>query len=151
MPGIEGSFLEDDGRLKALGLEAARERYRRWLHDSPMNVSEAADALRAYAELFSHELAELNRVFFRDRGRGMSAGGFGGTQAVASSSWSGTVTDNSLLTLARAGVQSEFYRPLGGISALRSTTAAAAPIPPEDLAVESKVHSSAASNSYAGV
>jgi hypothetical protein len=135
VPGLDGSFLENENRLKALDLETTRERYRRWLSESLVSVSEAADALRAYAELFSHELADLNRVFFRDRGRGMTTGEFG-MHAVLSSSWSGTLTESSLLSFARAGAQSEFYRPLGGIYAVTPPTATATE-QPKDAVTES--------------
>jgi hypothetical protein len=132
--GMAGSFLDNPERLDELDLTRARDRYCRWLRENPVSVSEAADALRAYAELFSHELADLNRVFFRDRGRNMTTNEFG-MQMALSSTWSGTLTENSLLSFARAGLQSEFYRPLGGIHALPQPKSAAAK-PPEDRVSE---------------
>jgi hypothetical protein len=123
-PGIDGSFLVDETRLDDLKLKETREMYARWLRDNVVNVADASDALRTYAELLSFELAELNRVFFRDRGRSERTTGEFGIYAVLGASWSGTLSEGSLLTLQRAGAESQFYRPLGSLSPGLPTAAA---------------------------
>lgn len=123
--GLGGSFLSDRTQLDdVLGLKETRERYQRWLRDSVVNVADAADALRAYAELLSHELAELNYVFFRDKGKPRTTGEFA-VETIIGSSWSGVLNEDSILTLQRAAAESEFYRPLGGVSARWDTVARA--------------------------
>lgn len=119
--GMGGTFLES-GILK---LETEMELYRVWLQQHLLQVSDAADALRAFGELLTHELANLNRVFFNDRGTVEGTSGFG-ARMLEEAAWPATLGEGSLLALVRADAQSEFYRPLGGISVRADITAKAA-------------------------
>jgi hypothetical protein len=66
--GLNGTFLEDlPNPDMHPELSEAHEKWRTWLRDALPKVSGAAEALIAYSELLSHELAVLNAVFFRDR------------------------------------------------------------------------------------
>ncbi len=66
--GLYGTFLEYlPNRNEQPELTEAYEKWRIWLQDALPNVSGAAEALLAYSELLSHELAVLNAVFFRDK------------------------------------------------------------------------------------
>lgn len=109
--GLGGTFLER-GILK---FEAELELYRTWLQQDLVQVSDAADALRAFGELLTHELANLNRVFFKDHSIVEGTSGLG-IRMLEKAVWPATLGEASLLALVRADAQSEFYRPLGGIS-----------------------------------
>ena len=66
--GLNGTFLEClPNANEHPELSEAYEKWRTWLQDALPSVGGAADALLAYSELLSHELALLNAVFFRDR------------------------------------------------------------------------------------
>lgn len=122
--GLDGTFLETRETIAALGLEPVQDRYRDWLEENLLQVSDAADAMLAFAQVLTHELALLHRDFFRDRQWLDDAPSYG-RRVLTEGGWPGTLTKDRLITLVQAEGQSEFYRPLGGIAA-----AAAAPAPP---------------------
>jgi len=141
-PGIHGSFLEHRDRLQTVGLDGCRDRWEAWLRDAPASVEEAATALRAFATLLAHEMALLNRVFFRDAAAGHDAPTTVGramavlrrvvlpeagaphrsasalaAQAAAADRWPGVLDAGAALALRRVEEESVFFAPLGGIGA----------------------------------
>jgi membrane protein YqaA with SNARE-associated domain len=105
---IAPAELRPDVVAAAFGEESRM--WRRWLRESPEAVLRAANSLRAYSEVLTHELAHLHRHWFR---RG-SAGGDLLLPEVAFDDWPHVLTDRSFGALRRTRWSSPLYRPLGG-------------------------------------
>ena len=95
-------------------LARARRRYGAWLRDQPAAVAEAADALRAFSRLLTHELAALHAVWHRDRGPFAVREAWRQAQAaVSAGSWPGVLDQGTVETMRRARAVSPFFAPLG--------------------------------------
>jgi hypothetical protein len=119
-------------------LKEVRDAYREWLAARLPDVAAAAEALRAYNEVLSHELARLYRPFFG--WSPVSADPY--ARAVAFDLWPHVLTAQSVRAIDRAWRQSELLRPpgLGGLAGADRAERAAAgehgqavPAPGEDL------------------
>jgi hypothetical protein len=129
-------------------LRPARERYEAWLATQPAAVAEAADTLRAFSRLLTHELASLHAAWHRDKGPFALSDAWRQAQAaVIGRAWPGVLDESSVETIRRARSVSPFFTPLGmgarGERASREEkqaedgpVPAAAPAPPEVAAFE---------------
>jgi hypothetical protein len=95
-------------------LQPARERYEAWLATQPAAVAEAADTLRAFSRLLTHELATLHAVWHRDKGPfALSEAWRQAQAAVIGRAWPGVLDETSVETIRRARSVSPFFTPLG--------------------------------------
>ncbi|MCU0985406.1 MAG: hypothetical protein MUC89_10755 [Acetobacteraceae bacterium] len=95
-------------------LRPARQRYEAWLATQPAAVAEAADTLRAFSRLLTHELASLHAVWHRDKGPfALSEAWRQAQAAVIGHAWPGVLDENSVETIRRARSISPFFTPLG--------------------------------------
>lgn len=125
-------------------LRPARQRYEAWLATQPAAVAEAADTLRAFSRLLTHELATLHAVWHRDKGPfALSEAWRQAQAAVIGQAWPGVLDETSVETIRRARSVSPFFTPLGmGARAgqapreevLPAEAPAPAPAPPEAAA-----------------
>jgi hypothetical protein len=115
-------------------LSEARAIWQKWLRNSLPDVNEAADALRAYSEILSHELALLNAVFFQDRPgvlrNFVRASGIADRRpwrplvAIwARENWPMLVSARTVAAAARSSALSRDFAPLGGSSPAKPRTA----------------------------
>jgi hypothetical protein len=134
-PGLSGAFLEDPERITFLGLDEAKKRWGRWLAESLPQVHEASEALQAYANVIAHELAQLNRVFFRDRRSvsldvadgGIVEGGSALPMRIAEARWAGDrwpwlISRQTLRAIANAAHLPRDFMPLGSVTQLLRPT-----------------------------
>jgi hypothetical protein len=105
--------------------EKLRAVWQSWLRNSLPEVTEAAEALDAYANLLAVELAYLNEPFFKDRKRG--ARNFlsddfellsenlltGSARRFGASEWPGLLDDDTLRTILRSKYFSRSFRQVG--------------------------------------
>jgi hypothetical protein len=95
-------------------LQPARQRYETWLATQPAAVAEAADTLRAFSRLLTHELATLHAVWHRDKGPFALTDAWRQAQAaVIGRAWPGVLDETSVETIRRARSVSPFFTPLG--------------------------------------
>jgi hypothetical protein len=95
-------------------LRPARERYEIWLATQPAAVAEAADTLRAFSRLLTHELATLHAVWHRDKGPlALSEAWRQAQAAVIGRAWPGVLDETAVETIRRARSVSPFLTPLG--------------------------------------
>jgi hypothetical protein len=122
-------------------LSRARQGYEAWLRDQPAAVAEAAEALRAFSRLLTHELATLHEVWHRDRGPFAVREAWRQAQgAVSAADWPGVLDQGTVETMRRARAVSPFFAPLGmGQKAgtarrekAEPSPAMAVPAPPQD-------------------
>ncbi len=99
--------------VEAGELKEVRAAYREWLAARLPDVAAAAEALRAYNEVLSHELARLYRPFFG--WSPVSVDPY--AEAVAFDLWPHVLTAQSVRAINRAWRQGELLRPpgLGGL------------------------------------
>ena len=108
-------------------LADVKEAYRLWLRSRLDNVTLAAQALRAYNELLSHELANLYRGWFKHQA--YSALPF--AKAVAYDQWPEILSRNTAGAIAQALTGSELLQSLAGDSAKKSQKSATGPRDPD--------------------
>jgi hypothetical protein len=95
-------------------LARARQGYEAWLRDQPAAVAEAAEALRAFSRLLTHELATLHEVWHRDNGFLSVREAWRQAQgAVSADDWPGVLDQGTVETMRRARAVSPFFAPLG--------------------------------------
>jgi hypothetical protein len=143
--GREGAPPRAAADLKPVELQdwlaRARRRYGAWLRDQPAAVAEAADALRAFSRLLTHELAALHAVWHRDRGPFAVREAWRQAQAAVSArAWPGVLDQGTVETMRRARAVSPFFAPLGmgqrqgpaRRDAMEAAAAMATPAPEQD-------------------
>lgn len=111
----DGGRVQQAIRKRLRRLKQAREAYREWLSFFD-KVSIAAQSLRAYNEVLSHELAHLYRDWFRRAPLSMEPGSSPAlpfAEVVAYRKWPEILTENSVHAIARASSGSELLQALG--------------------------------------
>lgn len=96
------------------GLAPARAHFETWLATQPAAVAEAADTLRAFSRLLTHELATLHAVWHRDKGPfALTEAWRQAQEAVEAKAWPGVLDETAVETIRRARSVSPFFMPLG--------------------------------------
>lgn len=95
-------------------LRQGRHRYLHWLTHQPAAVAKAADALTAFSQLLSYELADLHAVWHRDGGPLAKREAWRQSQmAVIHNRWAGSLDASTVETLRRVRTNSPYFAPLG--------------------------------------
>ena len=144
-----GMMLTEAGDEYHLALSC--EAYREWLAARPDQVMIAAQCLRAYNELLSHELANLYRDWFQHKRNSDLAF----ADPVAFHKWPNILTEDSVLAISRARSDSELLQALGrGVPSNRTSEKQAPspqPVTATDLsAARGPADTAAASTEAAG-
>jgi hypothetical protein len=112
--GLGTAVIDREDAAFEHALQPVRQRYVTWLATQPAAVAEAADTLRAFSRLLTHELATLHAVWHRDRGPfALSEAWRQAQEAVISRAWPGVLDETSVETIRRARSVSPFFTPLG--------------------------------------
>jgi len=112
--GLGTAVIDREDAALEHALRPARKRYEAWLATQPAAVAEAADTLRAFSRLLTHELATLHAVWHRDRGPfALSEAWRQAQEAVIGRAWPGVLDETSVETIRRARSVSPFFTPLG--------------------------------------